>query len=138
MIRAHYDIADKYHEAVANAVAKDRKARARAGVTAGRVAQGAVANLGTLVTTNQFAMEMRDKTRSEVRLADAGKEFKRKRFYPTGTDIPVFLVVANNPFSKVFEVGYGRGRSFPALHFMARAMRAARQAGMVMRTAVPK
>lgn len=132
MIRARYEMKDLYELYVADAVADHAPARAKAAVTARKVAAQAQVNLRTANVTTKRAKELQQEALSRISVKDAGKVFRRERVYPPGSKIPVFLVVSNSFASKWFEFGFGvRGRSFPATYFLAQALRAAKTRGIV-------
>lgn len=133
IVRARYEISDLFEVKVADEVAKNSRARAKAAVTASKVASLSTANLSSTDPASNGARKLKQRVLAEIKVKDAGKVFRRKRRAPIGSEIPVYLVVSDNPYSSWFEFGRGSGRNFPASHFMAVAKRAARAAGMVMR-----
>lgn len=132
MIRARYEMKDLYELHVADAVADYAPARAKAAVTARKIAVQAQVNLRTANVTTKRAQDLQQQALSRITVKDAGRVFERKKTYPPGSKIPVFLVVSNSFASKWFEFGFGvRGRSFPATYFLAKALRAAKTKGIV-------
>jgi hypothetical protein len=132
-VRARYEIADMFEVKVADAVARQPQARAKAASTASKVSSLATANISGVAPASSGARGLKQRVMSEIKVKDAGKIFRRKRRAPVGSEIPVYLVISDNPYSSWFEFGRGSGKNFPSSHFMAIAKRAARGVGMVMR-----
>jgi hypothetical protein len=133
VIVAGYREHDEWEKLVANACARDPRVLAEVSKTSRKVATLASTTVRTATATGRGA-ELKQRVAVSIKVKNGIKVFPRKQTEPINSEIPVALVVSDAWPSKLFEYGSGRGRTFPATHFMAIAMRAARKRGWYMRT----